>query len=217
MQTSACLLSGVICRRSVRPIRLEFSDGWRVYLYVLLEISPNLPSTQPYSFGKSVLTETNGAGAPFPHCCAAHGASGGPRAPPEVLALSQANQRIPALSVVRRPTLLEVTALSMYNLPSPRLFLALTHRRQYSQLSCPCWPLHALELYAASGKAPDRAMPQRYALVSGQLPASTSRRPGAPLTKRHALCGSLPPRSCGPACLPLGAGQISRSSSCQPP
>ena len=29
---------------SVRPIRLEFSDGWRVYLYVLLEIFPNLPS-----------------------------------------------------------------------------------------------------------------------------------------------------------------------------
>ena len=23
------------------------------------------------------------AGAPFPHCCAAHGASGGPRLPPE--------------------------------------------------------------------------------------------------------------------------------------
>ena len=44
VQTSACLLSGVICRRSVRPIRSEFSDGWRVYLYVLLEISPNLPS-----------------------------------------------------------------------------------------------------------------------------------------------------------------------------
>ena len=44
VQTSACLLSGVICRRSVRPIRLEFSDDWRVYLYVLLEISPNLPS-----------------------------------------------------------------------------------------------------------------------------------------------------------------------------
>ena len=39
------LLSGVICRRSVRPIRSEFSDGWRVYLYELLEISPNLPST----------------------------------------------------------------------------------------------------------------------------------------------------------------------------
>ena len=33
--------------RSVRPIRLEVSDGWRVYLYVLLEISPNLPSNQP--------------------------------------------------------------------------------------------------------------------------------------------------------------------------
>ena len=33
-----------------RSIRSEFSDGWRVYLYVLLEISPNLPSTQPYSF-----------------------------------------------------------------------------------------------------------------------------------------------------------------------
>ena len=47
VQTSACLLSGVICRRSVRPIRSEFSDGWRVYLYVLLEISPNLPSNQP--------------------------------------------------------------------------------------------------------------------------------------------------------------------------
>ena len=46
-QTSACLLSGVICRRSVRLIRSEFSDGWRVYLYVLLEISPNLPSNQP--------------------------------------------------------------------------------------------------------------------------------------------------------------------------
>ena len=44
VQTSACLLSGVICRRSVRPIRSEFSDGWRVYLYVLLEIFPNLPS-----------------------------------------------------------------------------------------------------------------------------------------------------------------------------
>jgi len=44
VQTSACLLSGVICRRSVRPIRSEFSDGWRVYLCVLLEISPNLPS-----------------------------------------------------------------------------------------------------------------------------------------------------------------------------
>ena len=25
-----------------------------------------------------MLTETNGAGAPFPHCCAAHGASGAP-------------------------------------------------------------------------------------------------------------------------------------------
>ena len=59
VQTSACLLSGVICRRSVRPIRLEVSHDWRVYLYVLLEISPNLPSTQPYSFGKSVLIETN--------------------------------------------------------------------------------------------------------------------------------------------------------------
>ena len=47
VQTSACLLSGVICRRSVRPIRSEFSDGWRVYLYVLLEISPNLPSVRP--------------------------------------------------------------------------------------------------------------------------------------------------------------------------
>jgi len=35
------------------------------------------------SFGKSVLIETNRAGAPFPHCCAAHGASGGPRLPPE--------------------------------------------------------------------------------------------------------------------------------------
>ena len=66
-------------------IRSEFSDGWRVYLYVLLEISPNLPSTQPYSFGKSVLAETSGAGAPFPHCGAAHGASGGPRAGPEFL------------------------------------------------------------------------------------------------------------------------------------
>ena len=30
-----------------------------------------------------MLIETNRAGAPFPHCCAAHGASGGPRAPPE--------------------------------------------------------------------------------------------------------------------------------------
>ena len=30
-----------------------------------------------------MLTETKGAGAPFPHCCAAHGASGGPRAGPE--------------------------------------------------------------------------------------------------------------------------------------
>ena len=47
VQTSACLLSGVICRRSVRPIRSEVSDGWRVYLYVLLEISPNMPSNQP--------------------------------------------------------------------------------------------------------------------------------------------------------------------------
>ena len=55
VQMSACLLSGVICRRSVRPIRSEFSDGWRVHLYVLLEISPNLPSTQLYSFGKLVL------------------------------------------------------------------------------------------------------------------------------------------------------------------
>ena len=44
---AACLLSGVICRRSVRPIRSEFADGWRVYLCVLLEISPNLPSNQP--------------------------------------------------------------------------------------------------------------------------------------------------------------------------
>ena len=35
------------------------------------------------SFGKSVLVETSGAGAPFPHCGAAHGASGGPHAPPE--------------------------------------------------------------------------------------------------------------------------------------
>ena len=41
---AACLLSGVICRRSVGTIRSEFSDGWRVYLYVLLEISPNLSS-----------------------------------------------------------------------------------------------------------------------------------------------------------------------------
>ena len=32
---------------STRPIRLEFSDDWRVYLCVLLEISPNLPSDQP--------------------------------------------------------------------------------------------------------------------------------------------------------------------------
>ena len=32
-----------------------------------------------------MLTETNGAGAPFPHCCTAHGASGGPRAGPEQL------------------------------------------------------------------------------------------------------------------------------------
>ena len=47
VQTSACLLSGVICRRSVRPIRSEFSYGWRVYLCVLLEISPNLPSVRP--------------------------------------------------------------------------------------------------------------------------------------------------------------------------
>ena len=44
---SACLLSGVISRRSVRPIRLEFSHYWRVYLCVLLEISPNLPSVRP--------------------------------------------------------------------------------------------------------------------------------------------------------------------------
>ena len=29
-----------------------------------------------------MLIETNRAGAPFPHCCAAHGASGGPRLPP---------------------------------------------------------------------------------------------------------------------------------------
>ena len=35
-----------------------------------------------------MLTETNGAGAPFPHCCAAHGASGGPRAPPEASTLT---------------------------------------------------------------------------------------------------------------------------------
>ena len=28
--------------------------------------------------GKSVLTETNGAGAPFPHCCAANGVGRGP-------------------------------------------------------------------------------------------------------------------------------------------
>ena len=47
VQTSACLLSGVICRRSVRPNRSEFADDWRVYLYVLLEISPHLPSNQP--------------------------------------------------------------------------------------------------------------------------------------------------------------------------
>ena len=31
----------------LRPIGLEFSDDWRVYLYVLLEISPNLPSVRP--------------------------------------------------------------------------------------------------------------------------------------------------------------------------
>ena len=36
-----------------------------------------------------MLTETNGAGAPFPHCCAAHGASGGPRAPPEITGLKR--------------------------------------------------------------------------------------------------------------------------------
>ena len=30
-----------------------------------------------------MLAETSGAGAPFPHCGAAHGASGGPRLPPE--------------------------------------------------------------------------------------------------------------------------------------
>ena len=30
-----------------------------------------------------MLVETSGAGAPFPHCGAAHGASGGPRAGPE--------------------------------------------------------------------------------------------------------------------------------------
>ena len=41
------------------------------------------PLLKPYSFGKSVLVETSRAGAPFPHCCAAHGASGGPRAPSE--------------------------------------------------------------------------------------------------------------------------------------
>ena len=33
--------------------------------------------------GAMVLVETSRAGAPFPHCGAAHGASGGPRAPPE--------------------------------------------------------------------------------------------------------------------------------------
>ena len=33
--------------------------------------------------GKLVLVETSRAGAPFPHCGAAHGASGGPRAGPE--------------------------------------------------------------------------------------------------------------------------------------
>ena len=42
-----------------------------------------------------VLAETSGAGAPFPHCCAAHGASGGPRAPPEGLWPSSEN-RVPA-------------------------------------------------------------------------------------------------------------------------
>ena len=36
--------------------------------------------------GKSVLADTSGAGAPFPHCGAAHGASGGPRAGPEARA-----------------------------------------------------------------------------------------------------------------------------------
>ena len=70
--------------------------GGSIYLYVLLEISPNLPSTQPYSFGKSVLTETNGAGAPFPHCCAAHGASGGPRLPPEAQHLFSSLGRAPS-------------------------------------------------------------------------------------------------------------------------
>ena len=105
MQTSACLLSGVICRRSVRPIRSEFSDGWRVYLYVLLEISPNLPSNQPYLIGKSVLIETHRAGAPFPHCGAAHDASGGPRAGPENSAVvaSVAKGREAASRAVERP------------------------------------------------------------------------------------------------------------------
>ena len=45
------------------------------------------------SFGKSVLAETSGAGAPFPHCGAAHGASGGPRLPPELPSPSHCESR----------------------------------------------------------------------------------------------------------------------------
>ena len=42
--TSACLLSGVICRRSVRPIRSEVTDDWRVYLYAVSYTHLTLPT-----------------------------------------------------------------------------------------------------------------------------------------------------------------------------
>ena len=58
-----------------------------------------------------MLTETNGAGAPFPHCFAAHGASGGPRAPPEDLLpvtsraigrkRREASERLPPLELLK--------------------------------------------------------------------------------------------------------------------
>ena len=41
-----------------------------------------------------MLIETHRAGAPFPHCGAAHGASGGPRAGPELVAVHEEKRDI---------------------------------------------------------------------------------------------------------------------------
>ena len=70
-----------------------------------------------------MLAETSGAGAPFPHCGAAHGASGGPRAGPEHVVRLRAHMHMCTCTSLRNDVHVHVVCAGMF-VSAPRTLWA---------------------------------------------------------------------------------------------